>query len=304
VLGFRDRIKRHQNSQCPRISAATLKKRIGAVQAIMSFAHQERWIPENVAARIKISGYLSAGGGRRSFQDGELRVLFGAPLFCEPGGWRSRRGAVTDRTLAWLFLLGLTSGARLEEVGQARLDDIKRDGDILYIDVDDREFLGAPTPAGEIQKNLKNNSSRRLIPIHKYLTDLGLERYLASLRNLGITRLFPDLQPDKLMRHTKEASRRANRYIRRFVSTDERLVFHSLRHRFKDEGRAERVQDSVLDRLCGHTPMSTGGRYGDGINLKFLKSELDRLMFASVPWRELATIWARIDWDKEHTAPN
>jgi integrase len=40
-------------------------------------------------------------------------------------------------TLYWLFLLGLTTGARLGEVGQAMIADVKADGAITYIDIDD-----------------------------------------------------------------------------------------------------------------------------------------------------------------------
>ncbi|MEK9212373.1 plasmid recombination protein [Sphingomonas sp. 2378] len=80
------------------------------------------------------------------------------------------------------------------------------------------------------------------------------------------------------------------------VRADTRLVFHSLRHRFKDEGRGADVQERVLDQLCGHVPATVGGRYGEGADLQALKRSLDRLRFDSVDWTRLRTAIGTISW--------
>lgn len=66
------------------------------------------------------------------------------------------------------------------------------------------------------------------------------------------------------------------------VTDDPRLVFHSLRHHFKDRGREAGIQEYVLDQLCGHAPASVGGHYGDGASIPSLKMSLDRLEFGAV----------------------
>jgi len=293
-LPFNERLARHEHSGTERVSATTLKKRIGGIQALLGFAHQQRWITNNVGTGVRISGYSRAGRGRRSFLPGELRQLFASDLFTRPELLLHRRAAVSDVTLYWMFVLGLTSGARLEEVGQARVADVKTDDGILYIDIND--VSGEAADASLPDKSVKTQGSRRIIPIHDHVLALGFGRYVDALRAAGSDLLFPDLRPSTFGKLTKEASRRLNRYINAIVSTDERLVFHSLRHRFKDEGRSAEIQERVLDQLCGHAPATVGGRYGEGADIAALKRSLDRLRFDSVDWGSLRGAAATVDW--------
>lgn len=80
------------------------------------------------------------------------------------------------------------------------------------------------------------------------------------------------------------------------MTADERLVFHSFRHRFKDEGRGADVQERVLDQLSGHVPATIGGRYGEGIDIAGLKRSLDRLRFDSVDWASLKSAADVVEW--------
>lgn len=294
ALAYNERLSRHEHSGTPRVSPPTLKKRIGSIQALLGFAHQQRWISQNAGTGVRITGYSRVARGRRSFMPGELAQLFSSDLFVRPDQLLVRRTDVSDVTLYWLFLLGLTSGARLEEVGQARVTDVKIDGSILYIDIDDMMDAGAAPDFPD--KSVKTTGSRRIIPIHEHVLALGFAAYVDALRDAGSELLFPDLRPSTFGKLTKEASRRLNRYINATVSTDQRLVFHSLRHRFKDEGRGADVQERVLDQLCGHVPATVGGRYGEGADLDALKRSLDRLKFASVDWSRLGVAAAVVEW--------
>ena len=278
-----------------RISATTLKKRVGAIQALLGFAHSERWIAANVGSKIPIVGYTRSVKERRSFRDGELQALFGSDLFLLPSTWFSGRTGLTDLTLHWLFLLGLTSGARLEEVGQARLADVQEDDGIAFIDIDDRENV-VPAEPDTDGRSLKNEMSRRVVPIHDRLIELGFLEYVEAMRKLGQTMLFPDLKQNVFGKFTQEGSRRANRFIDKFVSKDRRLVFHSLRHRFKDEGRNVGVAESILDQLCGHSPATVGARYGEGADVKQLKRRLRRLRFSVIDWDAMVAASAGLKW--------
>lgn len=84
----------------------------------------------NSGAGISIEGYAKNTGSRRPFLDDKLARLFGSDLFLKPKTWSSARETVSDRTLAWIFLLGLTNGARIEEIGQTELANIKTDGGV------------------------------------------------------------------------------------------------------------------------------------------------------------------------------
>jgi len=122
VLSFSKRHYRHAADVSPKINVATLKKCIGGVQAPLSFAKRHNWIKANVGAGLSIDGEGNGVDiGRRSFHISELQCLFVAPLFTTLQAWRIINDGISDSTMFWLFLIGATSGARLEKIGQAGL---------------------------------------------------------------------------------------------------------------------------------------------------------------------------------------
>ncbi|WP_457349196.1 DUF6538 domain-containing protein [Sphingomonas sp. UYP23] len=269
----------------PKVAPASVKRRVGHMQSLLTHAFNQRWIETNSGSGIRIEGYTKNTGGRRPFLDDELATLFASDLFLRPGSWSERRESVGDMTLAWLFLLGLTNGARIEEIGQTELANVKRDGGVLYLD------LGADAV-------VKNETSRRMIPLHDLVIDLGFEAYVAALRKAGRTRLFPDLKPNKFDKLCQAASRVANRLIDKVVADDSRIAFHSLRHNFKDLARDVPIEKYIVDQIMGHAGISTGDKYGVGARLKTLKRELDRVKFEMVDWTAVRTAFTMVDWEK------
>lgn len=292
-LPFTERVAKHAGTAGPRVSAGTLKKRVGGVQALLSHAKEQRWIVRNEGRDVTIVGYTKSGRKRRSFEEEELQRLFSSSLFLSPAGWRTDT-KVGDLTLYWLFLIGLTTGARLEEVGQAALVDVKVSGRVTYIDIDD--YVLDPE-TGEA-KSVKNEGSRRLVPIHDNLIALGFDAYRKAVAEAGETRLFPDLVPDYFDKRTKEASRVANRYIDAHVSKDARLTFHSLRHGFKDLALEAGITERIVDQICGHAPTTVGAKYGRGVRLPALHTNLHKLDWSFLDWSSLSAAIADQDWTR------
>lgn len=296
-LPFTNRVAKHAETSCPRISPSTLRKRVGAIQAFLAFAFKQKWIATNVGASIPIEGYSKTGGLKpNNLDEAELTRLFLASLFTSPATWRNDR-KVWDRTLYWLFLLALTTGARIEEMGQALLTDVKSSNEVLYIDVDD--YVDEEMDAS---KSVKTANSRRVIPVHKHLQELGFERYVAALRKNGEIQLFPDLQAGTFGKHTKEASRAANKLIDKIVSKDRRLVFHSFRHQFKDFALGAGITDRVADQITGHAPTTIGGRYGSGVRLPALNKFLHLIDWSFIDWSSMAAASVSAPWNCAVTA--
>ncbi|TPG52102.1 site-specific integrase [Sphingomonas glacialis] len=285
ALTFSARVAACRGLPGPMVAPASVKRRVGHLQALLTHAFNQRWIEMNSGSGIRIEGYTKNTGGRRPFLDDELATLFSSDLFLRPEKWSERRESVGDLTLAWLFLLGLTNGSRIEEIGQTELANVKRDGGVLYLD------LGADAV-------VKNETSRRLIPIHDLVIALGFEEYVATLRTAGQTRLFPDLRPNRFDKLCQAASRVANRLIDKVVSHDPRIAFHSLRHNFKDLARDVPIEKYIVEQIMGHAGISTGDKYGVGARLKTLKRELDRVTFEMVDWTAVKKAFASIDWEK------
>src|SRR6202007_280907 len=80
----------------------------------------------------------------------------------------------------WGVLIAFYTGARLNEIAQLQTDDIVQQNGIWCFSFSD---------SGETQR-LKNKSSRRVIPIHSKLIELGFLNYV---KKIGKGRLFPEL---------------------------------------------------------------------------------------------------------------
>ena len=289
-LPFRARVAKHATTK-PKCASPTLKKRIGALQALLTYAFQQRWTAANVGAGIMIVGYTKTQNTRRSFEDHEIGKLFSCPLFVDPLSWTSK-SRTSDTTIFWLFLLAVTTGARLEEVGQVALADVKRDGHMVYLDID--EYV---VDEDADAKSVKTKDSVRLIPVHAKLVELGFIDYCDALAALGHTQLFPDLKENRVGKRTKEASQKINRIIDRYVSVDRRLVFHSLRHAFKAKGHDAGLTDRTLDQICGHAPVSAGGRYGSNPRIRTIHRDLHKIDFSCIDWVAIAMRTKDVPWN-------
>jgi integrase len=169
----------------------------------------------------------------------------------------------------WLTVLAMYTGARLEELGQSDIADIKNQNGIIYLDIHNN---------GE-DRSLKTHSSKRFVPLHADLLELGFMDYVKSLDG---TKLFPNLKPNVNGSLTATFSKWYNKYARRTVGIeDSRKVFHSFRHAFKERCREAGIMTEVHDRLTGHTPANVGGSYGD-YPLTVLSEAIGKLRFPIV----------------------
>jgi integrase len=162
---------------------------------------------------------------------------------------------------------------------------------VVYLDID--EYAGEDDAAA---KSVKTDDSIRLVPVHGKLIELGFLDYCDALGRLGQTELFPDLKANSVGKRTKEASQKINRIIDRHVSSDQRLVFHSLRHAFKAMGNDAGLSDRTLDQICGHAPVSTGGRYGSEPRIRTIHRDLHRIDFSCIDWDRIRRGLTGIAW--------
>lgn len=122
--------------------------------------------------------------GRDPFTDEQLRLIFGQPHYKTGHGRDVIKPAYWYGFEYWLPLLGLYSGLRIKEASQLHLTDVKEQGGVWCLDINER------TP----DKSLKNPQSTRLIPLHPALLRLGFLRYCDRLRVEGYVRVSSLLQ--------------------------------------------------------------------------------------------------------------
>jgi hypothetical protein len=205
-----------------------------------------------------------------------LRKLFASPVWtgCYSEGRRARPGTrIIKDEKYWLPLLALYHGNRLEEFAQLHRTDVRQEEDIWFLDIND-----------EGDKQVKNEQSKRRVPLHPELFRLGFLNYVETIAPNKNDRVFPLLRPggpdNKLgFFFTKWWSR----YRKDTGVYEKGLDYHSFRAGVATKLAQANVSLEVRNELLGHEGKSTDERnYQKGFSLKFLAEAI-----AKVSWPEV-----------------
>jgi integrase len=199
----------------PPISAMTIN---GITSPLSGFFHWCKETPafkidHNPAYQLSIAKKLTKQ--LREFSDQELAALFSSPAFTYRMFLHPYR--------YWLIPLALHTGARLGELCQLTLSDFIAVDGITCIRINEEDE----------GKHLKNKNSSRLVPVHSFLIEIGLMRYVETLHERGETRLFPEL--DLRISSSQVASKWFNDkrgYSNSCGVIDPNTNFHSFRRTF------------------------------------------------------------------------
>lgn len=195
---------------------------------------------------IKYSGTRKDGEEKqRALRPGELERLFNGPecgaFAVDP--WQAHA--------YWLPLVGLYTGARVNEVCQLNPQcDIREEGGIWYLDITEE----SEAPEG-VRKSVKNNTSKRRVPIHSRLLGLGFLGYVERVKADGSALLFSAWSPSR-GKASGTAEKWFGKHLRALGLRDEtpgaRIVgFHCFRHTFLT--RAHELDIAGAEALTGHT---------------------------------------------------
>ncbi|MCO5791286.1 MAG: hypothetical protein HEQ21_00530 [Blastomonas sp.] len=263
VLAFKDALLAEGQS------VPNTNVKLSRLRTLISWAYQNDLAPVNVAAGISVKVADGGKGKRLPFSLAELQAIFASPVYAN--GDRPKAGK--GEAAYWLPLLGLFTGARLEEIGQLRVPDVQR---LEYPDQDGQMQAGwflhiteSTDERGQTNR-IKNAASERLVPVHPELERLGFITYVQGLKDQK-GRVFPDLVPNIYGRLTAKWGEWFGPYIRGVCGiTDKRKVFHSFRHTFKDYIRRAKIAEGVQRQLMGHAGKDVADDYGSGYDLHSL----------------------------------
>jgi integrase len=249
----------------------TVKKLLGLLGGMFQVAVEDGQfdVQMNPARDVKVRGVVGEAKARKHFSVEELNTLFSSPVFVN--GSRPAGGA--GEAAYWLPLLGLLTGARLNEIGQLRVADVKTENGVTFLHF---------TNEGEGQRLKKGGKSRKRVPVHADLARLGFLRYVEEMKKRGSDRLFPDLKADSHGHVTGRWSKWFNRYLDTVVGiVDRSKDFHSFRHAFKLTARACGIPEDQHDALTGHANVSVSRAYGgaEGYPLGQLAKAMKRLRY-------------------------
>jgi len=229
----------------PKVSAGTVNKQLGALQAIAGWAEQNGLILEDTAwsnpfAKMKVREEQSE---RTSFETAELKLVFAAPVFTKHEYPQGARGPAAF----WLPLLALFTGARQAELAGLTVGNVQADEETAT----PLMYITSETSRG---KRLKTASSQRVIAVHPQLVKLGFLTFVDVRRHEGANAwLFPLVAPDKGRSGVAAWSKWFGRYLRKQGVTDTAKVFHSFRHSVTDALRRGKVDHELREALVGHS---------------------------------------------------
>lgn len=118
----------------------------------------------------------------------------------------------------WLPHVGLYTGARVNEICQINPQiDIRQELDtgIWYFNITEDSEGHA-----EVDKSVKTAGSKRKVPVHSKLIEIGFLDYVAQLRKDGAVLLFPGFEP-KVRRASPEAAEWFRDFMRQINLRDE-----------------------------------------------------------------------------------
>jgi integrase len=147
--------------------------------------------------------------------------------------------------LAWVPLIATYSGARQGEICQLLVTDIKEYKGIHYMHITEED------DDGNIVKNVKNESSKRLVPLHPTILDMGFLDFVNKKNKEGKVVIFATKGKKPLtgQYYSKRYQDFNNMY---FKGT--KKVFHSFRHTVHNELKQNGVQSDLYHSITGHAP--------------------------------------------------
>jgi len=169
----------------------------------------------------------------------------------------------------WGPLLAYYTGARLNEIAQLRVCDIITEEEVLCFSFTDE---------GEEQK-LKNEHSKRVVPVHSKLIEHGLLQLIQDAKTQGKERLLHELTFHHKNGYGRNLGRWFNEvFLPKLDIKTGRLVFHSFRHTVSTNLQRAGVEDSLIKRLIGHAQGDMLNKvYAKGQSMKQLQEAIERL---------------------------
>ncbi|WP_184388955.1 site-specific integrase [Xanthomonas arboricola] len=227
-------IKLAKKNQEPEPAAWTMAKHRQRLSVFLVSLVEGKHLAVNPLAGIRAISTPDSEDTGSPFTDAELKAIFDPVEFPK---WASKYPH------RWFGpILGLYSGARVNEIAQLRLEDIDTIDGVPGFFV---RKIGK-------KQSIKNKHSRRFIPLAQPVIDCGFLTYVEEARQAGVERLFPDLPNSTGLGYGRQLSRQFSVYIKRQGVSEKGQGFHGFRHTIASKLDEAGVSASAIGALTGH----------------------------------------------------
>ncbi len=204
-------------------------------------------VEQNPFLGVKVRLTKKALGRPKGFSDLEaIGILRSAQAYKSSSG---REHTKTSAAKRWTPFLAAYTGARIGELTQLRVEDVKVTLGIHFIRI---------TPeAGSVK-----SGEFRDVPLHQHILDLG---FLDYVKGIAAGPLFCQAKKGKArMAPSDVVAGRVGKWIRSLNIADKVVQpNHGWRHRLKTVSRDIGVDPVVVDAIQGHAARTAGEGYGD-----------------------------------------
>lgn len=231
------------------LSGKTIQNNFVVVKTFVKWCEEEEFVEnaEKLNKRLSLSSKDKKEikeKKRTAFTNEDICKLFRSPQYLQDKhkfSWQF-----------WIPLVGLLSGARIEEISQLCVADIKQVDNVWCFDIN-----------GDGDKSIKSAASKRIVPIHPLLLNIGLLDRVDMLKGNGHAELFPTIDRNRVTGKKGDlVSKWFTRYRRKCGVADKDVAglsksFHSFRHTVVTSLRAQGVDEKFVTSVVGHRSSQT-----------------------------------------------
>lgn len=150
----------------------------------------------------------------------------------------------------WIPVIALYSGARVNEISQLKVEDIiKFDGVYCFYFTDEGDG-----------QSLKNESSKRIVPIHSELIKLGFLDFVDDVKKKKKDRVFYTLNRTEHSNYGDTISKWFGVYRRKVGIVSKNKTLHSMRHNVETKLVNNNISETIQNSICGWSDKGVGQR--------------------------------------------
>lgn len=249
------------------ISRATVNEYIVVLTAFFQWAKIRDYTRENYAQSLKVKEQnRNAMGKKYPFESEDIKNIFKAISQIKS----------EKPHLYFVTLIGFYNGFRLNEICQLHMSDIKNINGLWCFDINDN-----PNSKGEKVKSVKNEPSKRVVPIHPTLIKLGLIDYYELTLKKKEERLFYQLNYSR-DGYAKGVTYLFNKLKQEYFANTKKS-FHSTRHSFIDKLKTQYGSDVKRKALTGRAYNDIDfDNYGNPVPPKDLIEDLSKVQYPEI----------------------
>ena len=276
-----------------KIHLTTINKHLDHLSSFMSWCVNNGYSDMNPFAGVKIKQKKSPRDERDRFSEKELKQIF------SKNNYLYYAEVEKDNYYRyWVPLIGVFTGMRLGEICSLYLDNVR---EIAGNHRKKRWCLDILEEPNRPDKKLKTQSSRRIIPIHDTLLDLGFIDFVKLLKKEpNRKRLFEELKYREGIYGREMTRFWGKRYLPLLGVKTEKNGFHSLRHSVIDHLKQVGVEPHFIAEYVGQKHGSmTMDRYGKGYNPDILYNKcVKKIVYQTSHTRGIDFLSLKLNWKK------